>query len=43
MKYEKLSKNPKQLLAMTGYTTEEFDSLLQCFAVRFTMKRRGEH
>ena len=42
MKYEKLSKNPKQFLAMTGYTTEEFDSLLLCFAVRFTdeLKRK---
>ena len=35
MKYEKLSKNPKQFLAMTGYTSEEFDSLLPYFEIRF--------
>ena len=42
MKYEKLSENPKQFLAMTGYTSEEFDSLLPYFEVRFSdeLKRR---
>ena len=35
MKYEKLSKNPKQFPAMTGYTSEEFDSLLPHFEIRF--------
>lgn len=38
MKYEKLSKNPKQFLAMTGYTSEEFDSLLPYFEIRFADK-----
>jgi hypothetical protein len=42
MKYEKLSKNPKQFLAMTGYTSEEFDSLLPYFEIRFAdeLKRK---
>lgn len=28
MKYEKLSRKPKDFLAMTGYTSEEFEGLL---------------
>jgi hypothetical protein len=35
MNYEKLSENPKQFLAMTGYTPEEFGNLLPHFEIRF--------
>jgi hypothetical protein len=35
MNYKKLSENPKQFLAMTGYTVREFDNLLPHFKIRF--------
>ena len=33
--YSSLSAEPKQFLALTGYTVAEFDALLPAFAERF--------
>jgi len=35
MQYDKLTANPKQFLALTGHTIEEFDNLLPHFKKRF--------
>ena len=35
MKYDKVKKNPPQLLSLTGFTSEEFESLLPTFKYKW--------